>query len=291
MQIWEDCGRPKRFHLVELGPGRGTLMSDMLRAARVSPDFLDAADIHLVEISPALREMQRASLAAYLIEWHTDCAQVPPDAPLFVVANEFFDALPVRQYVRTKMGWRERLIGLDHGAFHFVTGDQAADSMMPDHLRAAPEGSVFERCDTARLACAHICMRIIACGGAALIIDYGHLHSGFADTFQAVKAHAYADPLTSPGEADLTCHVDFSALAKAAAPQGARISGPTAQGTFLTALGIRERAERLKRHTPSHAAMIESGVERLVSDAQMGSLFKVLGLSSPGAPPLPGFAC
>jgi NADH dehydrogenase [ubiquinone] 1 alpha subcomplex assembly factor 7 len=291
VQLWEDRGRPARFHLVELGPGRGTLMSDMLRAARIRPDFVAAGDVHLVEISPVLRAIQRTALASHRVAWHTRFSDVAADAPLFIVANEFFDALPVRQFIRECEQWRERKVALDRSSFCFTAGDEPADNLIPNHLRDAPEGSIFELSEAAVQLCAEIASRIMSTGGAALIIDYGHIRSGLADTLQAVKAHQYADPLQSPGDADITCHVDFDAAAAIACGAGAEVFGPITQRSFLTTLGIRERAERLKQHAPGSAAMIDSGVERLVSEAQMGNLFKVLGLSSPGVPPLPGFPC
>ena len=291
VQAWEDRGRPPRFHLVELGPGRGTLMADLLRAARVRPQFAGAAMIHLVEISPRLREIQQQALAAVNPSWDRELGEVAPDAPMFILANEFFDALPVRQFIRSGGTWQERKIGLDGEAFKFCA-DAFPDPerLVPRHLREAAEGSIFEFSQDARDLSEQIANRVIETGGVALIIDYGHIRAGFADTFQAVKAHSFTDPLVSPGDADLTCHVDFSALRSAAIARGADVFGPITQREFLTTLGIRQRAEMLKRSAGDYAAMIDSGVERLVSELQMGKLFKVIGLSSPTSPALPGFA-
>jgi NADH dehydrogenase [ubiquinone] 1 alpha subcomplex assembly factor 7 len=291
LQAWEDRCRPQPLRLIELGPGRGTLMADMLRVARIRPEFLDAAMIDLIEISPVLREIQKRTLAGYPVKWHAGLRQVPADAPNFIVANEFFDALPVRQFIRAGDHWHERKVTLQEGLFCFVTDcEPAPDAVIPPHLRHAPEAAVFEHCGPAKLLAQEIASRVMRGGGVALIIDYGHLRSGFADTFQAVKSHEFADPLAAPGEADLTCHVDFAALADAARSRGAIIYGPVTQAEFLTALGIRERAAILKRNAMDHAGTIDSGVERLIGDSQMGSLFKVMGISSPATPPLPGFA-
>ena len=291
VQVWEDRGRPQRFHLVELGPGRGTLMADLLRAARIRPQFVDAASIHLVEISPRLRAIQQRALAAANPVWHTELSEITPDAPVFVVANEFFDALPVRQFIHSGGAWHERKIGLDGNGFRFCTdASPAPEHNIPRQFRGAPEGSIFEFSEDARRLAEQIAGLVVQTRGVALIIDYGHARSGLADTFQAVKGHLFADPLTSPGEADLTCHVDFAALRAAACARGADVFGPVAQLHFLTKLGIRERAEMLKRSAADYASMIDSGVERLVNASQMGALFKTMGLSSPATPALPGFA-
>lgn len=290
VQLWEDHGRPRRFHLVELGPGRGTLMADMLRAARIRPQFLDAASIDLVEVSPVLAEHQRQALASWPVTWHRDLRDVPADAPVFIVANEFFDALPVRQFVRSGGRWHERKIALDHDRFHFVQhSEPAPQEPIPVLLREADDGAVFEFSADAQRIAGEIAARIVKTRGAALIIDYGHARSGFADTFQAVRQHEFADPLAEPGETDLTFHVDFELLAGAANAQNANVFGPVTQGRFLTALGIRQRSKILKRNAPAYAHMIDSGVERLIGDTQMGQLFKMLAITAPDSPPPPGF--
>jgi NADH dehydrogenase [ubiquinone] 1 alpha subcomplex assembly factor 7 len=291
VQAWEGRGRPQHFHLVELGPGRGTLMADLLRATRIRPQFLDAATIHLVEISPRLRAIQQRALGPSNPIWHSGLSEVAPDAPMFIFANEFFDALPVRQFIHSGDAWHERKIGLDGDTFSFcIDASSAPEQLLPRHLREAPEGSIFEFSEDARDLAGQIASRVVETRGVALIMDYGHIRSGLADTFQAVKVHSFADPLVSPGDADLTCHVDFDALTAAAHARGADVFGPVTQGEFLTTLGIRQRAELLKRCAGDYAAMIDSGVERLISDSQMGTLFKVIGLSSPASPALPGFA-
>ena len=291
VQMWEDHGRPHRFHLVELGPGRGTLMADMLRAARIRPEFLDSAIIDLVEVSPVLMDHQRRALSSWPVTWHRDLRDVPADAPAFIIGNEFFDALPVRQFIRSDGRWHERKIALDQDRFHFVQHPEPVSAeLIPARLRDADNGAIFEFSADAQRIAGEIATRIVTAGGAALIIDYGHARSGFADTFQAVRQHQFADPLAEPGETDLTFHVDFEVLAEAAAAQNANVFGPMAQGRFLTALGIRRRSEILKRSAPAYAHMIDSGVERLIGDAQMGQLFKMLVITAPDSPPPPGFS-
>ncbi len=291
VQLWEDHGRPKRFHLVELGPGRGTLMADMLRAARIRPQFVDAAIIDLVEVSPVLTDHQRRALSAFPVTWHRDLRDVPADAPAFVIANEFFDALPVRQFIRSGGRWHERKIALDQDRFHFVQyPEPSSQQLMPARLHDAEDGEVFEFSADAQHIAGDIAARIVKTGGAALIVDYGHARSGFADTFQALRRHRFADPLEQPGEADLTFHVDFEVLAGAAKAKNADVFGPVTQGRFLTALGIRQRSEILKRSAPAYAQLIDSGVERLIGDTQMGQLFKMLAITTPDSSPPPGFS-
>jgi SAM-dependent MidA family methyltransferase len=205
------------------------------------------------------------------------------------VANEFFDALPARQFIYSAGAWHQRKIAIDGDAFIFCVDASPVPEQLIPRIEAA-EGSIFEFSQDARDMAEQIASRVVDSGGVALIIDYGHVRSGFADTFQAIKAHSFANPLVSPGDADLTCHVDFAALRGAAVARGAAVFGPVTQSEFLTTLGIRQRAEMLKRSAGDYAAMIDSGVERLVSESQMGKLFKVIGLSSPASPALPGFA-
>ena len=290
VQLWEDHGRPRRFHLVELGPGRGTLMADMLRAARIRPQFLDSAMIDLIEVSPVLAEHQRRALADFRVTWHRDLTNVPADAPAFMIANEFFDALPVRQFVHRGGRWHERKIAVDQDRFQFVHyPEPRVRELMPARLSDAGDGAVFEFSADAKRTAGAIAARIVNTGGTALIADYGHTRSGFADTFQAVRQHQFADPLAQPGDTDLTFHVDFEVLAGAANAQKATVFGPVTQGRFLTALGIRQRSEMLKRNAPAYAQMIDSGVERLIGDTQMGQLFKMLAITAPDSPPPPGF--
>jgi SAM-dependent MidA family methyltransferase len=288
-EVWRAMGEPSRVRLVELGPGRGTLMADALRAARVLPAFRAAAAVHLVETSPALRARQEATLAAcgVAVAWHGDLAEVP-DGPAIVIANEFFDALPIRQFVGTERGWCERLVGLREGQLGFGLASEPAREV-PVPRRA---GATLEWPAAGLALVGSLAARLAAEGGAALVIDYGHATSGFGDTLQAVRAHAYADALADPGEADLTAHVDFALLAHAARAAGAAVHGPVAQGDFLGALGIAPRAAALKRRaTPEQADAIDAAVARLAGrgDGEMGELFKALALTDPKLGALPGF--
>jgi SAM-dependent MidA family methyltransferase len=284
IHTWRLAGAPSPVLLVELGPGRGTLMADVLRVATRAPDFHRAVSVHLMETSPPLRARQRDRLSerGFRVEWHAGFGEIPEGAAL-VVANEFFDALPLRQFVRSNGAWRERVVGLDaNGALAFGIGAGRLDSG-PE----ASEGSVLELRPAADALVAEIAARIVVSGGAALVIDYGHL-GGFGDTLQAVRGHAFADPLASPGEADLTAHVDFAALARRARAEGAAAHGPMAQGAFLLALGLEERAARLGKAAGEAArASLQAAVDRLAGPAQMGALFKVMAVTRPGLIPPP----
>lgn len=289
--VWRQMGAPDPFRLVELGPGRGTLMADALRAAAVSPGFIQAAQVHLVETSPVLREAQRNALAGRRIAWHDRFDEVP-DGPLLLLANEFFDALPVRQLQRTSAGWCERLVGNGAEGLQLVLSapDAPAAALIdPDVRHSASEGAIAEIQPAALAIAAAIAGRISTTGGAALIVDYGYGDSAPGDTLQAVKAHKPHDVLAEPGAADLTVHVDFGALARAA---GDRVLpfGPCGQGAFLQALGVEVRAEQLlARATPDQRSSIRSGLTRLIDPAEMGILFKVLALTQQGMPAPPGF--
>ena len=293
--VWRQMRAPARLLLVELGPGRGTLMADALRAARALPEFRAAVSVHLVETSPRLRDRQRQALApaGVPLAWH-DRLETLPDGPLIVLANEFFDALPVFQAVRAATGWHERVVGLDgEGRLAFGLAPRPLpgfERLLPAGLLPAPAGAVFEWRAEAPLG--ELCRRLAAFGGAALALDYGHAESGFGDTLQAVRRHRFVDPLAAPGECDLTAHVDFAALTRAAARLGAAVHGPVTQGDFLRRLGIAERAAVLKRTaTAAQAAAVDAALARLSSDdpAAMGRLFKVIALAGPGLGPLPGF--
>ncbi|KMO13502.1 class I SAM-dependent methyltransferase [Methylobacterium platani] len=293
-EVWHGLGRPAGFRLVELGPGRGTLMADALRALRAAaPDCLAAADLHLVETSPTLRAAQGRALATAAPTWH-DAIDTLPDGPAIVLANEFFDALPVRQYQRTGRGWCERRVGLKDGVG--LDGDVLAFGLSPD---PTPEitaegaaGAILTLPAVGLDLVRQLAGRLAREGGALLAIDYGDLYGGTADTLQAVTRHRFADPLEAPGETDLTAQVDFAALARAAAGAGAVVHGPVTQADFLLALGLAQRAERLAaRANPVQAAAVKAGADRLVdrSTRGMGHLFKVMGLTGPGRPGLPGF--
>jgi SAM-dependent MidA family methyltransferase len=293
--VWRDMGEPAALHLVELGPGRGTLMADALRAGRVMPGFLQAIDIHLVETSPVLRQAQGATLEPMgaTLTWHTDLDSVP-DGPALIIANEFFDALPIFQAVRQLDGWHERVVGLDaNGALAFGLDPDPIPhflSTLPETLHDAALGALYEwRSDHVVMDMAR---RVTRQGGAALILDYGHTESGPGETLQALRGHVFVDPLTTPGEADLTAHVDFDALATAATVAGARVHGPLEQGTFLKRLGMERRAETLKASaTIAQAAAIEQAYARLtdMSVTGMGRLFKALAITGQTHMVLPGF--
>ena len=286
---WRQMGAPARFHLIELGPGRGTLMADALRAARADAGFGAAADLRLVEINPALRAKQREALSGRDVAWHDSLTDVPR-GPCLVIANEFFDALPVEQYVRADAGWRTRCVGLDDesGALRFVEGDTVGDeSGFP---ASAAAGTIYERSPASHTLARDIGARLKEAGGAALIIDYGHARSAAGETLQSVARHRYRDTLAAPGEADLTAHVDFEAVADAARAGGAEAYGPVTQGAFLARLGIETRTRALaETAAPDQAAALWSGHRRLVDADQMGTLFKVLALTQPTMPPPAGF--
>ena len=286
--IWAAMGAPAPVRLIELGPGRGVLMADALRAvAQVARPFRDALDIHLVEINPVLRAAQEAALPDTPVTWHDEIDTIPA-GPAIVIANEFFDALPVRQVLRESDGWRERAVTLHDGAFAFTASAPAAPPALPPD-GVAPGDIVEISPDGERLAGA-LAARLAAHGGAALIIDYGPLARGAGDTLQAVRAHRKVDPLADPGEADLTAQVDFAGLAAQARAAGCVAWGPLPQGRFLQRLGAAARAATLMRAVPGDQAQsIAASVGRLIDDDQMGALFKALAITAPGLPTPPGF--
>ena len=275
-QAWLDQGSPMPFTLAEPGPGRGTLMADMLRAIRVAPGMAEAADVNLIEASPHLRQVQRDRLGAVT---HLDLIEDLPDRPLFLMANEFFDALPIRQFQRVPEGWAERVVGLDQD--RLVMGLAPAIALP----REGALGDIYEICPSAPSIMAGIAQRIAAHGGAAIIADYGGWN-GQGDTFQALRGHAADDPLAHPGEADLTAHVDFAPLAVAAIGAGAVASRPIYQGEWLKMMGIEARAAKLADAGDQTAI---SALHRLTDPRQMGHLFKMLAIWPQGAAPVPGF--
>jgi len=289
--VWQQMGSPKHFNLVELGPGRGTLMADALRAASQAPAFVDAAEVVLIETSPVLRASQAERLSAFDPVW-CDSLDTVPDGPVLAIANEFLDALPAHQLVRTGAGWRERLVGRDENGLRFMlsAGETPTAALVAPEIRNDTRtGAIAEVQPMALRVAAALAERIAQDGGAALIVDYGHAESAAGETLQAVRDHEPHDVLDAPGEADLTVHVDFAALTRAAADK-ATIRGPVTQGAFLRRMGIALRAESLiKGATAEQAESIASGVERLIGPDQMGSLFKVLCLSGHGTPQPPGF--
>lgn len=287
---WSRMGAPGVVRLVELGPGRGTLIADAARAARALPPFRAALDIHLVEMSPALRNTQRATLEAGGITatWH-ERVETVPEAPALVVANEFFDALPIRQFVRAPDGWRERLVGLgEGGGLAFGLAPEPAPSLAGV---AGPLGAILEIAEEGAAVMRTLASRVAQQGGAVLAIDYGHARTQTGETLQAVRRHAFVDALSEPGEADVTAHVDFAALGRIAAQSGASVHGPVTQGAFLRSLGLSARAEALRRHASAEtAAGIDAAVDRLAGGgAGMGELFKVLAVADPRLGPLAGF--
>jgi NADH dehydrogenase [ubiquinone] 1 alpha subcomplex assembly factor 7 len=295
--VWQAMGRPRPFRWIELGPGRGTLMADALRAGRAVPGFGEAATLHLVETSPVLRRVQAETLAGASPPrpplWHADLSGVP-EGPMILMANEFLDALPIRQFERTADGWHERLVAANErgdGLVFALSPPIPRPPLLSPAVVDAPVGAIAEVSPAVIGVIDAIGRRLAGAGGAALIVDYGHPRSAAGDTLQALRDHAYHDPLVDPGLADLTAHVDFEAVLRAAAEAGARPFGPLHQGLFLDRLGLNARAKALlARATPAQAEAIRTAHHRLTAADQMGTLFKVVSLQHPGLPPPPGFA-
>jgi NADH dehydrogenase [ubiquinone] 1 alpha subcomplex assembly factor 7 len=289
-EVWASMGAPNPVHLIELGPGRGTLMSDALRAARVAPNFRAVLDVCLIEASPMLAAIQHETLltSGAPIAWASQLREAP-EGPAIIIANEFLDALPLRQYVRGRQDWRERLVALDEsGALTF----RLATDGEPYIGARADEGSVLEVNAIGHRLSHAIGERVATQGGAALFIDYGHTTTGFGDTLQAVRSHRMVDPLSEPGTADITAHVDFAAMARSARAAGAAVYGPIPQGDFLRALGLDQRAATLARKGgPQQIADIESARMRLSGkgEGEMGALFKAIVIANRNLPTPPGF--
>jgi len=288
VEVWHAMGSPSPCRLVELGPGRGTLMADALRAARIRPAFGQAMRLHLVESSAYLRERQAELLGARHPQWNASIDQVP-DGPMLLIANEFFDALPVHQFELTPEGWRERVIALADDRLAFGSAPPGPSfALLTERQLSGPAAEVSP---AALKLAGEIGRRLAQHGGAALIIDYGTSRSLPGESLQAVRRHQPVDPLAEPGDADLSAHVDFAALTRAAREGGARDYGPLPQGEFLLRLGLDTRAESLlARATPEQAREIAAARRRLLDAREMGTLFKVLALAAPGLPPPPGFA-
>jgi SAM-dependent MidA family methyltransferase len=293
--VWKAIGSPPILRLIELGPGRGTMMADALRALRVLPPLYQALSIHLVEINPVLREKQKATLSGVRnIAWHDSIDDVP-DGPAVILANEYFDVLPIHQVVRRENGWHERTVELDDsGRLVFGATSEPMprfEVLLPPLVRAAPIGAVFEwRPDSEIMKLAS---RVRDQDGAALIIDYGHMRSDAGDTFQAIARHSFTDPLKNPGQADVTAHVDFQALVRAAEDLGAQVHGPVSQADFLKRLGIETRAIGLMaKASPEVSEDISSALKRLIGGGRggMGSMFKVLAVSEPHLTHVVGFS-
>ena len=281
VETWRRLGEPSPFRLVEMGPGDGTLMSDLLRAVARAPGFLVAADLWLVETSEPLAKAQRARLAGGpAIQWAQRIEDVPGGAPVILIANELLDCLPARQFVRVGDAWIERLVGLgEDGTLGFALAEPG---------RPAVDALILEVSDAQEAMGAILGQRIAADGGAALLIDYGRHEPGFGDTLQALRRHEKVDPLDAPGEADLTVHADFPTVLKAAQDAGAQATAAIPQGLFLLRLGVGARAQALQAARPDRAEVIERQYERLVSPEQMGELFRAACIHSAGLAP-PGF--
>lgn len=295
--IWMQAGKPARVMLAELGPGRGTLMADILRTARNWPDFAAALSVHLVETSPQLRAQQAETLGDAVVAWHDTAETLPRGDFSLIVANEFFDALPIRQFIRRSGLWLERFVVWDdtEDALAFDSrmpaDGEAVLAYIPQELQNAPEGSIFEYSPASLDITSGLAAHTADAGGACLVIDYGHAASGLGDTLQSVSKHEYADVLELPGTRDITAHVDFAALARAAADR-VDVLPVTTQGKFLSALGIEMRAQKLAaRATDMQRAQIPLDVHRLTAPSAMGDLFKVLCWVHTGATWTPaGFA-
>jgi SAM-dependent MidA family methyltransferase len=292
VQAWFDQGRPPHARLVELGPGTGSLMEDALRAAKLAPEFREAVEIVMVDANPALVARQKARLAnaGVSVTWQAQFDESLCNWPLFLIANEFFDALPIRQFVQTARGWCENMVTLD-------ANQNLALGLSPDPLPLdipsgrgeATDGAVYETSPASTALAEEIGRAIAMRGGAALIVDYGYSGDGFGDTLQAVGEHQFRDVLTRPGEIDLSAHVDFEPLAHAAKRGGAVSYGPVTQGELLTGLGILNRMMNLQRQNPGDREEIAVAVDRLINPDQMGTLFKALAILPHGAPTPPGF--
>jgi NADH dehydrogenase [ubiquinone] 1 alpha subcomplex assembly factor 7 len=278
---WELMGRPSAFRLVEMGPGDGTLMSDVLRTVRHQPGFREAADIWLVETSEPLKDLQHDRLRDDDVRWAAALDEVPDGAPLLLVANELLDCLPARQFVRTAIGWAEQVVGLDrNGALSFGLSPTPAAGLLPD----AQPGQVYEQSAAQAALGAELGARLVRDGGAALLIDYGRAEPGFGDTLQALRRHEKVDPLARPGEADLTVHADFPAVMDAARAEGAMAAILT-QSEFLARMGVGARAEALLRARPDRSAVLGRQLHRLIAADEMGELFKACVIHPPGWTP------
>ncbi|OUS14590.1 hypothetical protein A9Q97_03650, partial [Rhodospirillales bacterium 47_12_T64] len=285
---WYNLGGPTALNLVELGPGRGTLMADMLRAASMVPGFLQTLQIHLVEISPGLKKKQKEALSGFNITWHQDLTTLP-EGPTLFVANEFFDALPIKQFERSPQGWCERLITLSKDEkellFTLSPPSKAIETLIPDKLKSSQEGAVVELSPIASTMTDLISRHILDHGGAALFIDYGRDVPTARPSLQAIRAHKKHPVLEEPGTADISALVDFPTLVTTAVQAGITAHGPITQGNFLCALGIEQRAEMLRRTgTDEQIVDITSAEHRLTDVKEMGSLFKVLALTHPDHP-------
>ncbi len=301
---WIKLGRPNSINLVELGPGRGTLLADMLRSTRSVEGFHQSLCLHLIEINPALQKQQESSIefearhAQQTAKWHGSIDDLEPDMPLFLLANEFVDVLPIRQFTRVEKGWRERRIGLSEtDQFAFVVDGRSLPSTYWDRLEA-PLGAILEISPARESLVQSVALHLIDAGGIALFIDYAHeagpnMRAGvgaLGDTFQAISRNERVSPLTHVGEADLTARVDFERLVEVASEIGVDCSGPVTQSQFLDHLGIEVRRSQLLEANPDRASEINTSINRLINPQEMGTLFKVMALSQPDSPEPSGFS-
>ncbi len=284
--VWESLGRPEQLSLIEIGPGDGTLMSDLLRAARLAPQMVEGLEVTLVETSAPLTLIQQQRLAGAPIRWVTRLDEVTGNGPVILIANEVLDCLPARQFIRTATGWAERMVGInDEGDLTFGLSPRPVEGLFP----TAPQGAVLELSAAQEAFSAEVAALIATRGGASLLIDYGRDSEGFGDTLQALRSHQKHGPLDHPGLDDLTIHADFLAVLKTAQAEGVKVA-ITSQSAFLQRLGIVARAESLAKARPDQSAIIERQLERLIAPDQMGDLFKVAGLWSKDLPHPPGFS-
>ncbi|WP_085901110.1 class I SAM-dependent methyltransferase [Kiloniella majae] len=285
---WYNMGGPTEIHLIEMGPGRGTLMSDLMRAAAMVPGFHQAVKIHLIEVSPKLRKKQKEALNGYNVSWYDDLTDLPA-GPCIFIANEFFDALPIRQFERSPTGWCERLITLDEDetglVFTLSPPSKAIETIIPKELVDSHEGAVVELSSIAANVSAQISSHITQYGGAALFVDYGWGTPTAKPSLQAIHNHKKHDVLLEPGTADLSAFVDFPTLQKSAEANGVSVHGTVTQGDFLRNLGIEQRAEMLRLNADQKQAIdITAAEHRLTDPSQMGDLFKVMALTRPDQP-------
>jgi NADH dehydrogenase [ubiquinone] 1 alpha subcomplex assembly factor 7 len=284
--MWVKMNCPHKVNLVEFGPGRGTLMMDALRALRVIPDFLKAIDIHLVEASPELQKIQQKKIIHPNINWHASVQKAieDNDAPIFIIANEFFDALPIKQYQKSGSGWHERMVSLNEAGNELITmlsPFPVQNLILPKELNLVEDHSIVEVSPMSDYIMSEISIQIKEKSGAALIIDYGYTRHQTGETLQAVKSHQYSNIYDNPGDTDLSAHVNFNRLQNIAKQVGTSTYGPIDQGDFLTALGIKQRALQLSTSTyAEQSSDITTSLNRLISPNEMGSLFKVFGISS-----------
>jgi len=295
-QNWLNMGRPAEIHLIELGPGRGTLIQDVLRSMKVVPGLLDAVKLHLVEMSPVLRRIQEERLKDFgKPMWHNqiaDALEFAGGKPILLIANEFFDALPVRQFEKADTSWHERLIGVDHkdNLCFQLAALPTSDQMIPPAHHQAENASIVEICAIGENILKDIAGYIKINSGAALIIDYGHVAHGTGDSLQALKGHDYTNILTNPGDADLTTHVNFQRLKEIAQNIDVKIYGPITQASFLNAMGIDARSQMLSRKaTAEQKQDIQAARRRLTEASQMGNLFKVMALTGDSLREISGF--